>query len=116
MSPEFNPGSGRPLTPEEIQARKQDGIPSEVFDAFNMLIARELCNGYATVDQDEVVREIVRNGIVKDRIFKEHMLDVEGPYREAGWKVQYNSPAYNESGRSYFVFKEAAKKRRRGGE
>ena len=34
MSPEFNPGSGRPLTPEEIQARKQDGIPSEVFDAF----------------------------------------------------------------------------------
>lgn len=90
----------RPIPPEEIPVEKV--VPNEVIEAFNELMAE---TGYdnsrtITIRQNEVVARIVSKGIDKDSIFKNKWLDVEDIYRNAGWKVRYESAAYNDT---YFV-------------
>lgn len=95
-----------PIKPDEVVEQKQKLFPDEVMEAFNELIAENYQNGSATFQQNEVVKRIVeKKGCESAEIFKNHWLDVEDVYRNAGWKVEYDKPAYNESYAATFTFR-----------
>lgn len=96
-----NPDRG-PATPEDILALKRRLIPSFVLDAFNELIAENYRAGSAIVDQDEVVTRI--HAKMGPGEFDRHWLDVEPLFRQAGWKVEYDKPGYNENYPAKFIF------------
>ncbi len=91
-----------PITPDKI---KKQHIPEAVFDAFNKLIDINFANNQSIVKQEEVIKIIVDSGISRKQIFDNNLLDIEIPYREAGWIVKYEKPAYNETHDSCFIFK-----------
>jgi hypothetical protein len=98
----------RPIKPAEVGSLKSTVFPAPVFDAFNAEIAAKHCNGLATVYQDAVVDRMVNAGLLKSEIMANGWLNVEDAYRDAGWSVTYHKPGYNESGRSYFEFRQQA--------
>jgi hypothetical protein len=113
MSPEIKRG---PLSPAEASEQQVQQIPDEVFVVFNSLIARDLYDGASTVFQDEVVKALTEQGLRSVDINKNHWLDVEESYRAVGWKVLYEKPGYNETGRSYFEFRAPKRKPKSRGE
>ena len=99
-----------PIKPSEVAAKKISSIPEFVFDAFNELIAKNFSGNRALVMQNSAIRESVKRSpnplypVTPGQIFAEGWLDVEDAYREAGWKVLYDKPAYNESHEANFTF------------
>ena len=79
-------------------------MPPAVLESFNELIVQNFSSGSALVFQEDVVALMVQKGLNEDDIYKFKWLDVESIYRKAGWKVLYDKPGYNESGRAYFKF------------
>lgn len=94
-----------PISPAEIEQRKII-FPKEVFETFNRLIADNWNGHSATVMQKEATKAIadVLN-IPVSQIFNKGYLDIEEAYRAAGWHVQYDKPAFDESYEPHFVFK-----------
>ena len=100
-----------PISPGQATQKKLDDIPEFVFDAFNEAISADLnMNGCATVMQGEVADSIVqhasKHGVIVTRndVFARKWLDVENHYRQAGWRVVYDKPAYNENYEANFRF------------
>ena len=98
--------SVKPISPSEVVGKKKESIPPEVLEAFNELIAEGWNGHYSTVYQKDVVARILNKKDISDEksIAKRGWLDVEDIYREAGWKVEYDRPAYNESYAAFFIF------------
>lgn len=94
----------KPVSPEEIVEKDPD-IPDEVFEAFNELLARQRGSDHVVILQEKVVQLIVSKGIDRGELFENHWLDIEGAYRRAGWKVEYDKPAYNETYEPKFIFR-----------
>jgi hypothetical protein len=95
-----------PIKPSDVTKIKKKVFPDEVFQAFNELIVQNFSGGSSTVKQDDVVAVMVKKGLKLEAIFDNHWLDVEEIYREAGWKVVYDKPAYCESYAETFTFKQ----------
>jgi len=106
----------RPIKPSEVHAeKKKAGIfPTEVIDAFNELIIKHFYRGYASFLQKEVI-ELIKEKMKaaspdvpfrEEDIFDKHWLDIEELFSTYGWKVKYDSPAYNEAGEPSFRFSE----------
>ena len=100
----------KPISPVEAENEHRGTIPDSIIRAFNTLIIKnyEPINKTSIVKQDEVL-DMVRgdpdSGMLKrDDAFDNHWLDVEDIYREQGWDVKYDKPAYNETYDAYFVF------------
>lgn len=91
----------KPITPDEVERGKY--IPPVVIEAFNELIAE---GGGRVLQKDVVARILAKAGgaITSEEIFKKGWLDVEGMYREAGWNVVYDKPAYCETYDANFTF------------
>jgi F420-dependent methylenetetrahydromethanopterin dehydrogenase len=95
----------KPITPVEAMMSQRKGFvpPSEVIEAFNDLILRNLsCSGTATIYQDDAIKEIVKKGLTRFQIFPDHsrcLLDIEDAYRKSGWNV-----VYNKSYREFWTF------------
>lgn len=89
------------ITPEDADKAREKSIPPEVFEAFNELIVADLdAYGTATVRQCDVEKAIrAKIGTIEMR-----WLDVESSYRAAGWRVEYDKPAYNETYEPTFKF------------
>jgi len=103
--------SVQPIKPSEVSKLKQTLLPDYVLEAFNELIAKEWDDRSAIIDQDDIVTLIkqkratsLNSEQVEDQLFDNNWLDVEPIYRLAGWKVEYDKPGYNESGRAYYTF------------
>lgn len=95
----------KPIRPEQVVPAKKAELPDAIFEAFNELIARNFNNGSAVVQQDAVADLIAaKAGVRVAFVFKNHWLDVEDLYREAGWKVVYDKPGFNESYQATFTF------------
>ena len=94
----------KPISPMEVESEKRKNFPREVFEAFNELIVENAGSGEITVKQKDVVARMVKKGLNANEIFKKGWLDVEDVYRKAGWKVDYDKPAYNEDYDAYFTF------------
>lgn len=97
--------SGRPLSPKEIAALKQQYIPGYVYNAFNLLIARNFNGRDARVLQEDVVSIIMSKvNVSRAEIIANKWLDVEDVYRKQGWRVTYDKPGYCETGEPFYVF------------
>ena len=93
------------ISPDQVAQQKSKQFPDAVFDAFNELIAKNFSSGSATVRQDEVTQLIcAKLGITSQAAFDAGYLNVEEVYKEAGWKVSYDRPGYNESYPATFAF------------
>lgn len=98
----------RPISPDEVVAFKRlVAIPDIVFNVFNNLIAKNWRNDQATVKQADVVGVLVASGIHRERIFSEHMLDIEDIYAASGWDVVFDKPSYNETYTANWKFTKA---------
>lgn len=104
----------KPIRPEEVAPLKKKRMPEEVLEAVNELIAKKFSNGYASFTQKDLValikakfKEQGKEAPSDKIIFDEHWLDFEDIYREQGWKVSYDKPAYNETYEANFEFKVA---------
>lgn len=105
----------KPISPLEARNQKLQEIPDQVLEAFNEMIAKKLSNGgYSTFTLDEVrklaIEKFVKTGkyspkSAADKISEHHWMDVERLYEQAGWDVDYDQPAYNETYAAKFTFK-----------
>lgn len=99
-----------PIRPSEIDSEKTKTFPDAVFEAFNELITQNFENGSAVVRQDKVVTLMVKKGLDSSEIFDKGWLNIEDVYRKAGWRVEYDSPGYNENYPATFTFERHSKK------
>ena len=101
------------ITP--LEARKGKVIPEFVLKAVNELIQEKIGNStIINFKQSELMAKLLmkKHIIMEDDlyiklIYDHHWLDFEGVYRDAGWHVVYDSPAYNESYEANFTFSTA---------
>lgn len=99
-----------PIKPDQVKANKLASIPDEVIEAFNELIAKNFSDGFARVEQSDVIRLAILKGLNRT-LFDHRWLDVEDLYRAQGWHVYYDKPGYNESGEAAFTFGVAPRER-----
>ena len=103
----------KPITPDQVQSEKDLTIPDEIIKVFNHLIVKNWDGRCSIVYQDELL-EVVEEafdangkGITRQMmqmIFDNRWLDVEPLFKEAGWNVEYDKPAYCESYPATFKF------------
>lgn len=95
----------KPITPGDIASTKLATFPEKVVECWNKLIAKHHDGRSSTVSQGEAVRELAKvMGCTMQHAFTEGWLDIEELYRAAGWKVEYDRPAYNENYEATFTF------------
>ena len=87
----------KPITPDQVLGKKAEMLPDFVFEIWNNLIAKNWKNDCAVIGQDEIKAVLYSEVPEGQSIFKTGWLDIEEIYREAGWKVEYDKPAYNEA-------------------
>lgn len=95
----------KPISPVEAENKHRGTIPDSIINAFNKLIIKH----YKPISKQDEVLDMVCGDpdsgmLTKDEIFDNHWLDIEDIYREQGWDVKYDKPAYNETYDAYFVF------------
>ncbi len=97
----------KPMTPTEVQTLKAENVPDFVIKAVNYFLVKNNHGQSAIVIvQTDLVEHICANNCVsRENLFKEHMLDFEGTYRSAGWKVSYDKPGYNEVYDAHWIFR-----------
>ena len=93
----------KPVGPEE--ARRN--IPDFVIEAVNQLIS-EKCADRFTIKLKEVKARVKS---ITEASVEDSMFDFEPLFREAGWLVEYDSPAYCENYDAYFTFTKPQKSR-----
>lgn len=100
----------RPVTPDEIQEVKNNDIPPEIIEIFNLLIVKNWNGRSATVMQNTAMAQAVAKlDVSRQFIFDNHWMDVEDVFRRAGWKVEYDKPGHNESYEANFTFTKPTK-------
>jgi hypothetical protein len=102
----------KPITPDQVGAMKLQVMPSQVIEAFNQIIAEAYSSRSksARLMQNKVVERILMlcaddHTVTEDTIFDNNWLDVEILFEEAGWKVSYDKPGYNESYEASWTFR-----------
>jgi len=95
------------ITPDEVRKSRKDYIPEVVFKEINNLIVEKFDGVESKVLQEEIIQRICNEetGLTSQKVFERHYLDIEDFYKEAGWKVTYDKPAYCENYKAYFIFR-----------
>lgn len=93
-----------PVTPSEVKEQAGSHIPDEVIECVNAL----LLAGTRAFGHDKIIEAIQRKvpNVSRSEIFKWNWLDFEPVFRKAGWSVDYDKPAYNESYEATWTFRE----------
>lgn len=98
----------KPITPDQIAEAKLRAIPDFVYKSVNQLLTEKYTgSGTVTLPQKVIVDQILINGpegLDRHKIFERGWLNFEEVYRAAGWRVNYDRPAYNESYDAFFEF------------
>lgn len=95
-----------PISPEEVRKSRIDYIPSIIFETINELITNNFDGKRSVVKQDDILNRVCTegSGLSREKVFEHHYLDIEDFYRQKGWKVEYDKPAYCESYPATFTF------------
>lgn len=95
----------KPITPDEVIAGKRKFLPDEVIVVWNEAIARNWDGNVANIKQDDIISSLTsRFECHRNDVFSSGWLEIEDVYREHGWKVVYDKPAYYESYSAIFTF------------
>lgn len=95
----------KPITPSEVILKKAEILP-EAIEVWNRLIARKFSGKKAVIKQEDAIEALIAGCVVtRDEVFEQDLLEIEDVYREAGWDVIYDKPAYNEDYSATFTFK-----------
>lgn len=92
-----------PIKPEEILKKKFESIPNAMIEAVNVLLAKNWVGNESRIRRDDLLNEYfgmigeVNDLDARDVIYKNHWLDFESIYREAGWNVKYEKPSYGDN-------------------
>lgn len=111
----------QPITPQQVGQTKGALFPPKVVQAFNELIASHYVGNRSSFTQDDVISRITSLTLtdpditnpetavanLRKAIFKRGWLNVEAYYEDAGWKVEYDKPAYDETYPARFTFTRA---------
>lgn len=93
------------ITPEQVSEVRENAIPPEVLKVFNDMIVENFDGHSARLDQDDVLERVVQNtGVARGLVLSRNWLNVEDIFRRAGWKVEYDKPAYCENYTAYWIF------------
>jgi hypothetical protein len=104
----------KPISPKDAVTQKRHSLPDYVIQAFNEIIGEHLnAHGSSTFRQEKVVDRIAElhfkvtgEKLVRQEVFNKHWLDVEPLFEDAGWRVTYDKPAYNETYPATFTFRD----------
>lgn len=97
----------KPITPEKAKGNIKNVIPEAIIKAVNECISEKFRNnGPFNVLQKDIIAKAIEfdNELTSNIIYDKKYMDFEDLYRKAGWKVDYDKPAYNESYNAYFTF------------
>jgi hypothetical protein len=96
-----------PITPAQAKNTESDFIPDWIIGVFNTMISAKYSNGESSFKRDEIIDaiQLVDRSLHRQDIFDRKWLDVEPVFRRAGWKVEYDQPAYNESYEPTYTFR-----------
>ena len=100
----------KPISPKEA-FEAYAHLPDKVTKTWNALIVKNRSGRGSVVKQDDAV-EALRAAMSEDhqdliprqRVFDEGWLEIEEVFRAAGWKVEYDKPAYCETYPATFTF------------
>lgn len=97
-----------PIRPEDIDITLPDFVISGANECIKDHYRPE--SKMSKFTQDELINYILErtpsdmNNITRETLFKNHWLDIEPLYRDAGWNVYYDKPLYNEMRPAMFYF------------
>lgn len=99
----------KPINPSEAKAAALKAIPDEVIQAVNELIVENFSTGTITITQSEIKQRAKRHMYPnlddpQTGIFESRWLDFEDIFRQSGWRVEYDRPAYYENYQPLFRF------------
>ena len=96
-------------SPEDVLKKRVETIPDYVIDAFNDLLTENYQEDETIIEQEDIIRKILEystdDELTRETIFKKHYLDIENLYRNNGWEVDYEKPAFDELFEPFFIFK-----------
>ena len=92
----------QPLKPSQVEKKKHETLPDAVIEAFNEMIASQW-DGRRSSFKLKQVRALIQSKL-GDKKLEDSWLDVEPIYEKAGWKVKFDSPGWDESYDSFYVF------------
>lgn len=101
----------QPISPQALAQAHAARIPDFVIEAFNELIV-EKAGGHkrATFTLDVAIARVLLKAsaagheCTSQSVLANKWMDVEGLFRKAGWKVDYDQPGYNESYTPVYTF------------
>jgi hypothetical protein len=99
----------KPINPSEAKAAALKAIPDEVIQAVNELIVENFSTGTITIAQSEIkqrAKSLMYPNLEDPQKgnFESRWLDFEDIFRQNGWKVEYDRPAYYENYQPLFRF------------
>ena len=101
------------ISPQGAREKFKQDLDPLMIEAVNNLLTKEGSSTYITLLQKDIVSEYRSLCKAADRpardVYKENQLDFEDIFRDAGWHVEYDKPAYCETYEPNFSF--SAKKR-----
>lgn len=92
------------LTPAEVVAARVENFDEVVIEVVNELLLKAFSRGQAVLKQNAVVTALMERGYSREKIFSENLLDFEGAFLAAGWRVWYDRPGYNENYEAFWTF------------
>ena len=107
--------SVKPISPNEAFVTTEH-LPPKVIETWNKLIVKNRSGRTSIVLQNDAVEALrtamsddgdyrqAGNSVSRDDVFKEGWLEIEEVFRAAGWKVEYDKPAYCETYEASFTF------------
>ena len=98
----------KPITPKEAASKqvKNRVWPSGVIEAFNELIAQKFDGRTAVIMFDEAFRAVAERMRCSVTTVESNAwwMNVEELYRQSGWRVDVDSPAFNETYKGSYKF------------
>lgn len=98
------------LSPQEAILRFKNEVPETVLEAWNSLIVSNLKvqggKSTASFSLDDLATKITLAMDVSREVAKDKgWFDLEDIFRDKGWKVEFDSPGYNENYSANYTFR-----------
>lgn len=105
--------SVKPISPKQANVDFKSALDPLMIKAVNNLLTKDAHSNFIRIKQKDIVAEYKRlhtvNGTEPLDVFKTNQLEFEDIFKEAGWKVSYDKPGWDESYDPAFDFEAKSK-------